>query len=54
MDFATEDFSNLLLAVTACQKQELHVCFTCAVFTQTPPKKEKKKENYSQGQTDFW
>lgn len=49
MDFATEDFSNLLLARTACQKQE---CM-CAVFTHTTPKKEKKKNKKDKDRLTF-
>lgn len=52
MDFATEDFSNLLLAMTACQRTGA----ARAQFSHTrlPKRRRKKKKKYSQGQTDFW
>lgn len=40
MDFATEDFSSLLLATTACQRTGA----ARVQFSHTPPKKERKKK----------
>lgn len=54
MDFATDDFSNLLLARTACQRRAA----ACVRFSQHPSQKgegkEKAKDRLTFGDFEPW